>query len=96
MNTLHIAITLANFTTVVAAIYGFVARRPNVLAFGVVGGYLANAVALIVAIGVVAIIVAKLSSGSARGFIRRQWLGLANGAAVVASWAAFFFVGKLA
>ncbi len=59
-------------------------------AFAVIGGYLANLLAALTSLVVAIWYLVSLAKGNGRKIVAGHWLGLFNGAFVVAFWTAFF------
>ena len=95
MRKAHVVISIANLVVLAAFIIGTTMDLPNLFMFGVIGGYFANVVAIVVAFLLVLIVAIRVPSGTALNTFRRQWLGIANGAAVVAIWSIYFVVEQM-
>ena len=70
-------------------------EHPAWAAFTVVGGYFANALAVLVLLIVGVLLVVRSVNGDARSFLNRHWLGLLNGLFVIGFWIALFGIGRL-
>ena len=70
-------------------------EHPVWASFSVVGGYIANVFAVLVAVVVGILLVVRTLKGEARPFLKRHWLGLFNGLFVLLFWTALFSLGHL-
>lgn len=91
----HVGIAAINLLCLAAAIGGYLAKRGDVLGIGIAVGYLANAVAVVVSICLLLWLLSASPSGRAQSVLRRHWLGIANGAGVVAIWGVFFEMARI-
>jgi len=86
MHPFHIFVSIANLAA--AAAFFLLMCLPNgehvgLASFAVGGGYFFNAIAVAVSIVMLISLVWFAYKGKGRTFIRRQWLGVFNGAFVV-------------
>lgn len=95
MNFLHVSVSAINLLCLSAAVVGTVAHSPNALTFGVVLGYFANLLAVLIAFVLLILFAIRTLKGKADGFLKSSWLGLANGGAVILAWVLFFSIGTL-
>lgn len=70
-------------------------EHPAWAAFSVVGGYFANALAVLISLIVGILLVVRTVKGDARSFLKRHWLGLLNGLFVIWFWTVLFGIGRL-
>jgi uncharacterized membrane protein YedE/YeeE len=91
----HFAIAVINLLCLVAAIGGYLANQGGVVGIGMAFGYFANAVAVVVSICLLLWLLSASLSGRASLVLRRHWLGIANGAVVVAIWGIVFGMARL-
>jgi hypothetical protein len=71
-------------------LHGKDALTASIAPFAVVGGYLGNLIAIAIAGVLLILLVVRAPAGRARVTFERQWLGLFNGAFVVAFWSWVF------
>lgn len=95
MNKLHLSVSAANLVALLALPIGAILHSSIGLAVAVVGGYIANLAAILVAVVLLLVMAVRLPLGMAGATARRQWLGLVNGAIVVGAWALYPVIGKL-
>jgi hypothetical protein len=91
----HVGIAAINLLCLAAAIGGYLANQGGVVGIGIAVGYFANEVAVVVSICLLLWLLSASHSGKAQLVLRRHWLGLANGAGVVAIWGIFFGIARI-
>jgi hypothetical protein len=87
MPRLNIAITTVLVLCGIGLLGGLALHQPALLAASVVIGTVAMTCAAVVALVLLAVLLSRSLSGTARPFLERSWLGLVNGAVAVAIWA---------
>jgi hypothetical protein len=87
MRRLNIAITTVLVLCGIGLLSGLALHQPALLAASVVIGTVAMTCAAVIALVLLAVLLSRSFSGTARPFLERSWLGLVNGAAAVAIWA---------
>jgi hypothetical protein len=93
MYLVHVFVSLTNLIVLLAFIAGVAMGYPKLLAFGVIGGYVANLAAIVVAVQLAVILAIRIPSGNAVQTLKNHWLGFANGAIVAAAWSTYFAIG---
>ena len=68
---------------------------PRLLGISFYLGWFATVGAMVVAAGLTGALAERAWKGRARAFLRRSWLGFANGAAALASWAMVIAYGDV-
>jgi hypothetical protein len=99
MHPAHVAVSVVNLICGAAAVLLFVLTPGRDLhtlfAFAVVGGYIANTLAVGITAVLIIVLLIRAARGQGRSFVAKQWLGLFNGSFVVAFWGALLLYGKL-
>jgi len=90
---MHILTSALNLLFFLLAIAGYIGNAPGLLGIGIVGGYFANALAVLTGVAVLAWLVVASFTGSAREVLHLHWLAIVNGLVVAVAWAIAFAVG---
>jgi hypothetical protein len=97
MKPLHIGVAAFNLLCLLALVSAFILAtdtlREGLASFAVVGGYVANLLALLVSAVLLILLVTRAFSGRAFSTFREHWLGVTNGVVVLLAWALFFALG---
>lgn len=100
MNPLYVGTSLFNFACLFLLVATFFVEnadtKASLAAFAVVGGFIANLMALaITGLLVVRVVAAAVLRQPYNKALRDNWLGIINGVVVLVAWALFFAIGKL-
>ena len=82
----HIAVSAVCLLCGLSAVVGYLVPSPGLLGSGVFFGYWATLAAIVIAIFVAGLLLDRARKGQAQPFIRRSWLGLANGGVALMFW----------
>jgi|SRR5688572_20524346 len=86
MHPAHIVVTVFLALCGLGAVLGFSGTAPHLLGISFYLGWFVTMGAMLLAAGLAGALAERAWKGTAHAFLRRSWLGLANGAAALASW----------
>jgi uncharacterized membrane protein len=99
MHPAHVAVSMVNLICGFAALLllFFTNGTPlhTLASFAVVVGYVANLLAVAIALVLLVVLAVRFVNGQAQALLKSQWLGLFNGTFVVAFWGAVLLYGRL-
>jgi hypothetical protein len=87
MHPAHIAVTVFLGLCGLGAVLALSGAAPHLLGISFYLGWFATVGAMLIAAGLAGVLAERAWKGTARAFLRRSWLGLANGVASLMSWA---------
>jgi len=90
---MHIFTSALNLLFLLLAVAGYVGKAPSLLGIGIVGGYFANALAIVTGVAVSAWLFVASFTGAAKEVLQLHWLAIANGVVVAFAWALVFIIG---
>ena len=90
---MHILTSALNLLFLILAVVGYVGKAPSLVAVGIVGGYFANALAIVTGVAVSAWLLVARFTGTAAEVWQLHWLAIVNGVVVAGAWALIFIFG---
>ena len=89
MHLAHVAITAFMVLCGLGALLALSGTAPKLIGISMFMGWWATVGAMFVAVVLAVVYAARISSGNGRSFLRRSWLGFANGIVALVFWVWF-------